>query len=132
MDQFTVGAQKTSDGKLALNNPRAFKRLIAEMPIGKLTIRVKVAKPQRTLDQNAYLHAEPFPKLATFFGQSVEETKYVLMGEKWGWHRDPITGREIPFKPSTSSMTVEECTEFIDWLIPWALDKWGIHIELPE
>lgn len=117
---------------MELNDPTAFKRLLAQLPVGNLTIRVKELKAQRTLDQNAYLHAVPFPILAEYFGLSVEETKYALMGEKFGWIDNPLGGPLIPVKPSTASMTVEECTDFIEWLIPWAHEKWNVSIPLPN
>lgn len=102
------------------------------MPIGNLSVTVKELKAQRTLDQNAYLHAKPFPILAEFLGLSVEETKYALMGEKFGWIPNPLGGPLIPAKPSTSSMTVDECSDFITWLQAWALEKWNVTIPLPN
>lgn len=87
---------------------------------------------KRSLDQNAYLHAQPFPLLAEHFGDSVEGVKHDLMGECWGWKTSPITGLQVPVKPNTSDMTVDECTFFIDWLIPWALTQHGVDIPWPE
>jgi hypothetical protein len=87
---------------------------------------------KRSLDQNAYLHAEPFPKLAAAFGESVSRTKLICMGEFWGWEMSKATRVLLPVKAHTSDMTVEECTTFIDWLIPWALDEHGVAVELPE
>jgi hypothetical protein len=85
---------------------------------------------QRSLDQNAYLHAGPLPIFADYMGCSVPEAKYYLMGECWGWHT--VGGREIPMKPSTSEMTVAECRHFIDWLLPWALEKHNVELPLPD
>lgn len=87
----------------------------------------------RSLDQNAYLHAEPFPKLAEYMGEDIEGAKLVLMGECWGWKRDGFSGKEIPVKPRTSSMTVEECSYFIEWIGPWAFQHCdGLRIFLPD
>jgi hypothetical protein len=75
----------------------------------------------------------PFPILAEEFGCSVEDVKYDLMGEKWGWKPSPLNVNHlIPVKPSTSSMTRDECSEFIDWLIPWALEKFNVTIPYPS
>ena len=93
---------------------------------------VRKRRTQRSLDQNAYLHAVPIPILAEHFGNTIPEMKYALMGECWGWKREPATGHEIPVKPHTSAMTVEECTYFIDWLIPWAMTQHGVAIPLPN
>jgi hypothetical protein len=89
---------------------------------------VRKKRRQRSTEQNAYIHvAAAF--LAEEFGNEIDEMKLILMGEKWGWHRDKATGREVPIKPHTSDMTVEEATEFIDWLPRWAL---GHNITLPS
>jgi hypothetical protein len=97
-----------------------------------IRIRVDEFTPQRTLDQNAFLHAEPFPILAKHFGCSVEQVKYDLMGECFGWVPSKVTGREIPFMPSTSAMTVAQCTFFIDWLLAWAIQEHGVSIRTPD
>jgi hypothetical protein len=93
---------------------------------------VRKVRVRRSLDQNAYLHRQPFRLLADYVGDSIEGVKLSLMGECWGWKRCPITGRDIPVQPNTSDMSVEECTEFIDWLIPWALEHYPeVRIPLP-
>ena len=107
-----------------------FRRLCAVLPIGPVIVTAQVPKTQRSLDQNAYLHAGPFPILAKELGYSIPEVKLVLMGECWGWHM--VGGHELPMKPSTSEMTVEECTFFIDWLLPWAAEFHGIRLPLPD
>jgi hypothetical protein len=98
-------------------------------------VEVVIRKPtsKRTLDQNAYLHAEPFPIIAEYVGCSVEDIKYDLMGEKWGWKPSALDpNRMVPVQPSTSAMTVEQCAEFIDWLIPFAAQKFGCVIRYPN
>lgn len=126
--------QVTKDGRLVLNDDERFLRKQHLLALAGHDVEVVVRKRRikRTLDQNAYWHSKPFPILAEHFGLSVEEVKYVLMGECWGWHRDKVTGREIPIKPSTSSMTVEEGTFFQDWLLPWAMTEHGVDIPPPE
>ncbi len=94
---------------------------------------VEVVGEKRSLDQNAYLHAVPFPMIASHLGDSVEGVKYDLMGEKWGWKPSPFDpSRMVPVQPSTSKMTVEQCSEFIDWLIPFAAQKFGLSIPYPD
>ncbi len=101
-------------------------------------ITVRKERTKRSLDQNAYMHAVPFPMLAEELGyESIEDLKLALMGECWGWKRDQISGHEVPNKPRTSDMTVEECTHFIDWLIRWAampgnVCEHGFLIPLPN
>jgi hypothetical protein len=89
---------------------------------------------KRTGPMNRYWHAEPFLKLSIAMGLSVERTKLVLMGEFWGWepvmvNKHPIA---LPVKAHTSDMTVKEGNAFLDWLIPWAAEEYGIEIHTPE
>ena len=118
--------------KLELHeSERLLRRTYLRALVGQdVEVIVRKQRVQRSLDQNAYLHAHPFPLLAEHFGYSVPEVKFVLMGECWGWKK--VNGKDIPVKPSTSDMTVEECTYFIDWLIPWAAVNHGVAIPLPN
>ena len=118
--------------KLVLaENEAALRHAYLKSLIGqKVDVIVRKERVQRSLNQNAYLHAHPFPLLADHFGDSIEGTKLDLMGEFWGWKRSPVTGKDVPVKPHTSDMSVDECTLFIDWLIPWAA-KQGVLVPYP-
>ena len=91
---------------------------------------LREAKTKRSLDQNAYMHAEPFLKLAEHLGYSISEVKLVLLGECFGYHM--LAGREYPIKPSTSDLKVEECSQFIEWMPQWAWEQFELHIQLPD
>jgi len=127
-NQASIDGEWTGS-RLELDRDELRKRC-ACLPIGPVRITVEKPKAQRSLDQNAYLHAGPFPILAEYFGYSIPEVKLVLMGECWGWHT--VYGKELPIKPSTADMTVEECTYFIDWLLPWAMTEHGVSLPLPD
>jgi hypothetical protein len=93
---------------------------------------VRPVQRKRSLEQNAYWHACVFPPIAEWSGDDIEGTKLSLMGACWGWKVDKLTGHEVPVKPHTSSMTVEEGVYFTDWVIPWAaLNCNGLQIMLP-
>ncbi len=128
---FTVDI-KQGRLKVRVGQRRTFDDWIAKLE-GKET-RLTVCEPerQRTLKQNAYIHAIPIPMLAAHLGYTIPECKYVLMGECFGWKLDARTGKEMPIKPSTSAMTVEEDTYFIEWVIPWAAMSFGLQIPLPS
>jgi len=129
---FQIGATITDDKKLVFDSPRAYRTSLWRMKPGPVVVKVEQVKSKRTLDQNAYLHAVPFPIIADYVGCSVEDIKYDLMGEKWGWKPSAMDpNRMVPMKPSTASMTIEECTAFIEWLIPFAAQKFGTLIPLP-
>ena len=129
---FSIGCTIQS-GRVELDSEAQYRSLVRNMPEGRYTIKVEKYVPQRSLDQNAYLHAGPLPVLKREFGyDSTEELKRDLMGECWGWTTSPITGRQIPMREHTSDMDVQEFSHFIDWLIPWAMVKWGIVLPLPD
>ena len=121
-------------GKLDANTRQCIADYIATFDGTRIDVKVRKHRAQRSLDQNAYLHAEPFLKLSRAWGESVERTKLICMGEFWGW--EPVTVGAVrvflPVKAHTSDMTVPECTAFIDWLLPWALQDHGVAIDLPE
>jgi hypothetical protein len=126
-------ARVTDEGKLELVEAERDRRRVWLQSLAGKAVEVIVRKErlQRTLDQNAYLHAVPFPMLASHIGDSVEGVKFDLMGECWGWTTTK-GGHYIPIKPHTSDMSVEECSQFIDWLIPWAMTTHGVDIPLPN
>lgn len=132
LSNYQASAVIDERGNLVLDDAKGFARAMWRMRRGPVVVRVEQPKTKRSLDQNAYLHAVPFPIIAEYVGCSVEDIKYDLMGEKWGWKPSALDpNRMVPVKPSTSSMTVEECTEFIEWLIPFAAQKFGTLIPLP-
>lgn len=132
LSNYATGGQIV-DGKLVLETPAAFKSAMWRMKPGPVVVRVEQPASKRSLDQNAYLHAVPFPILADYFGCSVEDVKYDLMGEKWGWKESAVDpNRMVPVKPSTSSMTRDECSEFIEWLCAWSMTKFNVAIPLPS
>lgn len=124
----------TADGLLELNADEKLLRrsYLRQLAGRRVDVVVRPERVQRSLDQNGYLHAHPFPLLAEHLGDSIEGTKLALMGECWGWKTSPVTGAQVPVKPRTSEMTVDECTFFIDWLIPWAAMKHGVDIPYPN
>lgn len=130
--RYLVACIKDATG-FRLISPEAFRSASRQWSDGRYVMEVRPAEKNRSLAQNAYLHAAVFPVIAEHVGCSVEDIKYDLMGEKWGWKESALDVRRmVPVKPSTSSMTVAECKEFIDWIIPFALDKFGIELLLPS
>ncbi len=120
-------------GLLVIDKPKEYAKHVRTLHGRFVEVVVRKQRVKRSLDQNAYLHSVPFPMLAEELGyESIEELKLALMGECWGYHTDKVSGRELPVKPHTSSMTVDECTRFIEWLIQWAQITWNIRIPLPN
>lgn len=123
----------SDDGKLELaESERDRRRAYFQYLAGKdIEIVIRKERTQRSIDQNAYLHAGPFPILAEHCGNTLAEIKFELMGACWGW-KTLQSGHVVPVKIHTADMTVEECTKFIDWLMPFALETFGVQLPLPH
>jgi len=97
----------------------------------RVELVIRKARTQRSLDQNAYLHGVPLPLLAAEWGEDIETTKLLVLGECFGW-KDTRDGHRLPIKPHTSQLTVEEFSQLIEWLPPWAMVNFGVNIPLPN
>lgn len=75
----------TSSGKLELDNRPLFVLQVKAMSGQAVELVLRKKRTKRSLDQNAYIHAEPIPKLAQKLGYTIPEMKLVLMGECFGW-----------------------------------------------
>lgn len=119
------------DGTLHQSAMDLFLRRVSRFAKTPIEIIVRRRRTQRSLEQNKYLHGVAFPIMADYIGQGIAETKLDLMGECWGWTTTKL-GHVVPVKPSTSAMSVDECSHFIDWLLPWAMTEHGVYIPPPE
>ena len=123
----------TSDGKFELADAeRDLRRTYFRALAGKnVEIIVRKERTKRSLDQNAYLHAVPFPLLAEEWGEDIETTKLLVLGECFGW-KELRDGHRLPIKPSSAALTVEEASHLIEWLPPWAMVNFRVEIPLPR
>jgi len=122
---------RTERGKVRLASPRDCETWVRSLGEGvTVDVSVRVHKSQRSLDQNAYIHAVPVPIMAEHWGCTIEETKLLLMGECWGWN--DVLGHRLPVKPHTSSMNTQEASHFIEWCQVWAMTEFHVEIPLPN
>lgn len=119
-------------GKLSLTEQqRCYRRAWLDTLKGQdVEVVIRKKRRQRSLQQSNYLHAVPFAILAEFFGEDIETTKLLVLGECFGW-RD-VQGGRIPVKPSTAALTVEETSHLIEWMPPWAMTNFRVRIPLPN
>ena len=125
-----ITANVSADGKVGEFVTKQIRAKLAELAGHTIEIVIRQHRAKRSLDQNAYLHAEPIPRMAEHLGYTIPEMKIVLMGECFGWHVK--SGHMLPVKASTAAMTVDECRYFIDWVIPWAAQEHGVIVMLPD
>jgi hypothetical protein len=126
-------AGRIEEGQLVLEERIAFRTAMRHFKPGPVVVKVERMQHQRSISQNKYLHGVVFRILADYFGDSIEATKSDCMGHYWGWQPSKFNPAcMVPTRPSTASMTTVECSEFIDWIVPWALITFGVEIPLPN
>lgn len=121
------------EGRLVLS---PFERVLRRIHLQRLEgqavdVEVRRHRSKRSRYQNNYLHGVVARILSEHFGYTVSEIKLILLGECFGWKTDPISGRELPVKVHTADLTVEECSELIEWTVQWALVEHGVVIPPP-
>ncbi len=80
--------------------------------------------------QDAYLHAQVYPVLATLWRETEARAKLIVLGGCFGWKMSTWTGHWLPVKASTTELTVAEGARLIDWIVAWAEER-GIALERP-
>lgn len=123
----------TGDIRLVLNVDERGRRhqWLTTLAGKSVEVIVRRVRTQRSLDQNAYWHAVPFAILAEEWGEDIESTKLLVLGECFGW-KQTTSGHQIPIKASTSALTTEEGSHLTEWIPPWAMKNFGVDIPLPK
>jgi hypothetical protein len=116
-------------GLLVLDRPKDYAKHLRSLAGQYVEIVARKRRTKRSLDQNAYIHVAA-TLASEHTGYTLAEVKLIWMGECWGWHT--VAGHELPVKPHTSDMTVDEASYFIDWVGPWSLEHMGVEIPPPE
>ncbi len=103
----------------------------------KCVVELTEKKPQRTLRQNAYLHAA-LGYFGLQFGYKIDEVKILYFKKVCNPElfvkkiKDIITGQEIEFLRSSSDLDTGEMTLAIDRFRNWASDVAGVYIPSPD
>ena len=99
----------------------------------RIEVTYRKARSQRTLEQNAYWHAVPFPMLAAHFQCSMDAVKLLVLGECFGWmsiESSPYRIWEMPYIAHTANLTAAQGGYLTDWMIKFGLDR-GVTIPPP-
>lgn len=129
--QFVFPGTVSVEAKPCLEDMDRYRATLRKLAGKRVELVLRKPKSKRSIDQNAYAHKWPFRLLADYFGCSVEEAKLDILGEKFGWTTGPVSGKPLPIKAHTSDLTVEEFSALIEWMVPWAAEKFGVLIPLP-
>lgn len=127
-----VFVARIDGSRVSVLNQLAFTRYLRKLDGKEVELVVRRRKSKRSLQANAYWWAVPVEIMADYMGEERTATHYALLGECFGYHRNEQLKRQVPNKGSSSALTVEEFSALIEWCPPWALDKFGVHIPLPN
>lgn len=132
--QAVIPGAVNEQGRFDADDEALFRRALTGRAGKRTEVVLRDPKSKRSLEMNAYLHCQngPFRLLAEHLGDSIESVKYDLAGECFGWVKGAVSGNLVPAKPHTSEWTVEESAYFVDWVIPWAAQHFGVVIPLPN
>ncbi len=103
----------------------------------KCIVELTEKKPQRTLSQNAYLHAA-LGYFGLQVGYTIEEVKAWYFKETCNPEMfvrtitDAVTGEKRKMLRSSSDLTTDEMTVAIERFRNWSADKAGIYIPSPD
>ena len=102
-------------------------------PTKKWKVVIEPYSAQRTLSQNAYLHAVPIKIIAEFTGHSPDEVKDYLLGEAFGWEEYSVLDVLLkrPLRRS-SSLNTKEFNWFLEWIEAWAVNTLGLLVPRPD
>lgn len=107
---------RTPTGKtLKMSGRRLFDAAMARFPEGHVTVTVKVSRPQRSSQQNRFLHGVVIPLFAEHCGYDVDDMKDVLALKLIPKEiTDPVTGEVTTVPGHTSELTTREFNDFLE------------------
>ncbi len=123
-----------------LSNPlqaESFKKRCNVLFKKKSVVSLVEKKPQRSLSQNAYLHAA-LGYFGLQFGYKIEEVKILYFKKVCNPElfvkkiKDIITGQEVEVLRSSADLSVDEMTLAIERFRNWSSDVAGVYIPSPE
>ena len=139
-EAVTAQAFVDDTGRLAMYDKAVFLRRLGETFKGRdVTFTVTPREKRRSVLQNAWLHGPALGVIAAHLGYDAHEhetLKHDLCAVRYGTVAvapllDGAPPRIVPSK-TTSQLTTHEFSEFMEWLVRFAAEKWGVVLELPD
>lgn len=145
--KFQFKAQKiTKDGQPSLTfDPSKYREAIKEL--GDNTTVLVTVTDQRTVDQNALLHA-CISEISSYTGESLDDLKAFFKHKFLGYVEHEVTDYECEEEPdcvkyavkktvrelrSTTTLTKKEFADFITQIQAWAWENLSLNLsKLPE
>lgn len=124
---------RVKDGQLILADPVAWRSLLARHNGREVVVTVVRKQHIRTMSQHKYYFGVCVDLIASFIGESREET-HALLKQQFLKPRgiELLDGQHLTMPPSTTRLTVDEFRDYIDTIKTWAASFLGLDIPDPH
>jgi hypothetical protein len=137
---FTVTGFCDDTGKYAVDDPKGLAGYIRQHFTGReFTLTVKAKTSKRSLAQNAWHWGVALPLIAEHLGYDRHEhdqLHYDLLAVRFGTKAIPplLPGAPPRIEPqrTSSELTTQEFSDYMDWLVRYAAQEFGVVIPLPD
>lgn len=124
-------AGTVKQGQLVLADPTAWRAAVARHEGKQVWLTVVRQQHNRTMPQNRYYHGVVVDSIASFIGESRDETHELLKAKFLpGRSVELLDGQTLEMPPSTRHLTVEQFTAYIESIRVWAA-QW-LHLSIPD
>ncbi len=123
----------TDQGVLVLADPSSWRAAIARHHGKEVWVTVVRQQHLRTMPQNRYYFGVVVDMIASYIGESREDT-HALLKVKFLPARDVelLDGQKLTMPPSTRSLDTEGMSSYIDQIKQWAASFLGLDIPDPN
>ena len=122
---------KIENGKILWKNPIQLSKLLSGFNDKDVFITVKIAKHNRSLNQNAYYFGVVVEILAELTGYSKSEMHEILKA-KFLIDTGIVGNESVTFSRSTTELDTSEFEKYINDIREWASSMLNCYIPLPS
>jgi|SRR6185369_2600960 len=127
------------DAHFALDNRPAWLAFLGTVRGSELTVTVEKKSRKRSVVQNAWLWGVAYPLIAESIGYDHHEHEhlhYDLLAVRFGTKAvtplvDGAPPRIVP-KQTSAGLTTKEFSEYMEWLVRFAAEKFSVVLPLPD
>lgn len=126
-------------GVFALDQPDKFRAWVKRFAGHEVVVTVQRKTRKRSLEQNAWLWGVALPLIAEHLGydrHELDELHYDLLSVRFGTKavapRVPGAHPRIVPSRTSSDMTTTEFSDYMDWVVRYAAQEFGVVIPLPD
>ena len=119
------------DGRLIIHDQKRLKEYLTGLKKGEVEITIRRWRKNRTLPQNSFYWAVILELVAEYTGMEIEEV-HQTFERKFLSYRKFYKGRSYPFVRRCSSLSTAEFSEYIDKIIAFASQEFGIMFPQPN